>query len=99
MQPLAYSTVPGYMAADMFVQAVKKLGNDITPSALQKVLSTQTWEIPDFVGPTKYPASTVMSTPACLGLLEDKADGSGFTPLSPYACSYTTYKLDPRFQG
>ncbi len=99
MQPLAYSTVPGYLAADMFIQAVKKLGKNVTPSALQQALATQTWEIPNFVGPTKYPASTVMSTPACLGLLQDNADGSGYTPLSPYACSYRTYKLDPHFQG
>jgi ABC-type branched-subunit amino acid transport system substrate-binding protein len=95
----AYSTVPGYFAADMFVQGVKKLGKNITPTELQKELSTQTWEIPNFVGPIKYPASTVLSTPACLGLLQDNTDGSGFTPLSPYACSYKTFKLDPRFQG
>jgi ABC-type branched-subunit amino acid transport system substrate-binding protein len=99
MQPIAYSTVPGYFAADMFVQAVKKLGKNVTPEALQKAMSTQTWEIPDFVGPIKYPASTVLSTPACLGLLQDNTDGSGFTPLSPYACSYKTFELDPRFQG
>ncbi len=99
LQPVAYSTVPGYLGADMFVQGLKKLGKNITPSALQKALSTQTWQIPNFVGPTKYPASTVLSTPACLGLLMDNADGSGFTPLSPYACSYRTFKLDPRFQG
>ncbi len=99
MQPLAYSTVPGYFAADMFVQAIKKLGKDVTPEALQKYLSTQTWQIPGFVGPTKYPASTVLSTPACLGLLQDNADGSGFTTLSPYACSYKTFKVDQHFQG
>ena len=59
-----------YFAADMFIQAVKKVvtkdgTKGVTPEAVQKVLSTMTWEIKGLVGPTKYPASTAVSTPSC----------------------------------
>jgi hypothetical protein len=42
-QLVGYSNVPGYFAADMFIQAVKKVRNDITPETVQKALATQTW--------------------------------------------------------
>lgn len=91
-QLVGYSNVPGYFAASMFVQALKKVGNNDTPQAVQKALATQTWKISGLVGPSKYPASTVLSTPACLELLQDDASGSGYTLLAPYSCSYKSFK-------
>jgi ABC-type branched-subunit amino acid transport system substrate-binding protein len=89
---LSFANVFGYFGASMFVDALKKVGNDDTPSAVQKALATQTWQIKGLVGPTKYPASTVTPTPYCQELLSDNADGS-FTTLAPYSCSYKSFKV------
>jgi ABC-type branched-subunit amino acid transport system substrate-binding protein len=91
-QLVGYSNVPGYFGASMFVQALKKVGNNDTQQAVQKALANQTWQIPGLAGPTKYPASTVIPTPACLELLQDSSDGSGFTLLAPFGCTYKSFK-------
>jgi ABC-type branched-subunit amino acid transport system substrate-binding protein len=90
-QLVGYSNVPGYFGASMFVQALKKVGNNDTQQAVQKALATQTWQIPGLVGPIKYPASTVIPTPACLELLQDSSAGTGFTLLAPYVCTYKSF--------
>jgi ABC-type branched-subunit amino acid transport system substrate-binding protein len=90
-QLVGYSNVPGYFAASMFVQALEKAGAKDTPQAIQKALATQTWQIKGLVGPTQYPASTVIPTPTCLELLGDST-GTGFTVLDPYTCSYKSFK-------
>jgi len=92
-----------YFAADMFIQAlktvVKKSGaKGITPEAVQKVLATQTWQINGLVGPIKYPASTVVSTPAC-GELITSSGTAPWTVIYPYACSSKQFKIDPKFTG
>jgi ABC-type branched-subunit amino acid transport system substrate-binding protein len=92
MPLVGYSNVPGYFGASMFVQALKKVGANDTPQAVQKALANQTWQISGLVGPTKYPASTVIPTPACLELLQDSSDGSGFTVVAPYGCTYKSFK-------
>jgi branched-chain amino acid transport system substrate-binding protein len=86
-----------YFAADMFIQALKKIPKaKITPEAVQKVLATQTWQIKGLVGPTKYPASTVHSSPACSSLLMSSGTAP-WTVVEPYKCSSKTYKIDPKF--
>ena len=97
--PLGYSNVPAYFAADMFIQALKKVGTDVTPAAVQKALSTITWGISGLVGPTQYPASTVVATPLCQETLLDLPDGSGYQIVVPNNCSTTTYPIDPKFTG
>ena len=92
-----------YFAADMLVQAlktvVKKSGvKGITPEAVQKVLATQTWQIAGLVGPIKYPASTVVSTPACGELITSNGTAP-WTVITPYACSSKQFKIDPKFTG
>ena len=92
-----------YFAADMFIQAlktvVKKSGvKGITPEAVQKVLATQTWQINGLVGPIKYPAATVVSTPAC-GELITSSGTAPWTVIAPYACSSKQFKIDPKFTG
>jgi hypothetical protein len=98
-KPVSYANVPAYFSADMFIDALKKVGRDITPEAVQQALAAQTWQIPSFVGPIKYPASTVLSTPTCAALVQYNPDGAGFTTLEPYACSDRQFKVDPRFTG
>ncbi len=97
-EPVSYSNVIAYYAADMFIQAVKAVGRDITPEAVQQALAHITWQIPGLVGPIKYPDSTVVPTPACNELL-DNSNGTAWTVVEPYACSYTTYPIDPKFTG
>lgn len=87
-----------YFAADMLIQALKKVGKNITPEAVQKALANQTWAIKGLVGPTKYPASTVVSSLSCNTLAED-TDGTAWTTAEPYTCSSKTFKLDPKFKG
>ena len=90
--PIGYSNVPGYFAADMFIQALKKVGrNHITPEAVQKALSTIHWSIPGLVGPIDYPEATAVSTPACSELLSDS--GTSYTVVSPYACTTKTFPV------
>jgi ABC-type branched-subunit amino acid transport system substrate-binding protein len=91
-QLVGYSNVPGYFAASMFVQAVKSVGNNDTPQAVQKALATQTWKIPGLVGPTEYPASTVIPTPTCLELLGYSSAGTGYSVLAPYTCTSKSFK-------
>jgi hypothetical protein len=98
-KPVGYANVPAYFAADMFIQALKQVGRDITPEAVQQALAHITWQIPGLVGPVQYPQSTAVATPSCGELLAAASDGSGYQILEPYACSYKTYAVDPRFTG
>jgi ABC-type branched-subunit amino acid transport system substrate-binding protein len=96
-KPIPIFAQQAYFAADMLIQALKKVPKaKITPEAVQKVLSTQTWQIKGLVGPTKYPASTVHSSPACSSLLMSTGTAP-WTVVEPYTCSSKTYKLDPKF--
>ena len=96
---VAYSNVPAYFAADMFIQALKKVGRNITPQSVQQALANQTWSIPGLVGPLTYPASTATPTPACSELLLDVSAATGFRDLEPYTCSRTQYPVDHKFTG
>jgi len=95
--PVGYANVPAYFAADMFIQALKKVGRNITPESVQKALATQSWQIQGLVGPVNYPASTVGASPACSELLTD--DGTNYNVVTPYTCSDKTYPIDPKFTG
>ena len=95
---LGYANVPAYFAADMFVQALKKVGHDITPEAVQQALATQTWQIQGLVGPLRYPDSAVAPTPDCAEVLADPA-GTAYQVVEPYTCSTQTYRVDPKFTG
>ena len=92
------SNAAAYFSADMFIQALKMLGKDITPERLQQALAHQTWQIPNFAGPTKYPAATQGSLSACSSLIEN-ADGTAWNTAEPYSCSDKTFPIDPKFQG
>jgi hypothetical protein len=56
-------------------------------------LAVQTSQIKSLGGPVKYPASTVLVTPACSQLLQYEADGSAYTALAPYSCSTRQFKV------
>ena len=72
---------------------MKKVGKaKLTPEAVQKVLSTQKWQIKGFAGPSTYPASTVVASPTCTTVTED-TDGTAWKVVVPYACSAKMFKV------
>jgi hypothetical protein len=54
--------------------------------------ANQTWQIKGFVGPVKYPASTVAPQPFCQTVVED-ADGTSWKTVVPFTCSSKTFKV------
>jgi branched-chain amino acid transport system substrate-binding protein len=83
------ATIAGYSSTDMFIQALKAVAKKgksaITPEAVQKVASTQTWQIKGLAGPTSYPKSTVSPYPTCTSLVV--SDGAKWSTVEPFACS------------
>jgi hypothetical protein len=99
-QPTGYANVPAYFGAAMFVQAVHIVQTKkqaITPTNVQKALSTITFKIPGLVGPVKYPASTVLSSPGCSQLVA--YTGGTTKALYPYTCNYKTFKVTAKAES
>jgi ABC-type branched-subunit amino acid transport system substrate-binding protein len=76
-------TIAGYIAADMFIQALKKAGKNPTPASIQKAAAKMTYGLKGFVGPTKYPAGFKVGTPC--GELP-QSDGTTWTVPVPFQC-------------
>jgi ABC-type branched-subunit amino acid transport system substrate-binding protein len=89
---ISATNAPAYFAADMFIQALKEVGTNVTPEAVQEALANQTWEIEGFVGPIEYPDSTVASTPSCNSLLE--SNGTAWTVVVPFGCSDKQFPVE-----
>jgi branched-chain amino acid transport system substrate-binding protein len=82
-EPINQPTISGYLAADMFIQAVKKAGKDPTPEKIQAAAAKLTYEIPGFFGPTKYPKGFKFGTP-CGELVG--SDGQEWSVVVPFQC-------------
>jgi ABC-type branched-subunit amino acid transport system substrate-binding protein len=80
-----------YFAADMFIQALKAVGTNITPENVRQALLHQNWEISNLAGPTKYPESGILPTPSCSELVY--SDGTKFNIVVPWACNPNQYSL------
>jgi hypothetical protein len=84
-----------YASTDMFIQSLKKVAakgkSHITPENVQKIAANQTWELKGVTGPTEYPASTVVPTPTCEGLVV--SNGTDWKQVVPYQCSTKQYPL------
>jgi ABC-type branched-subunit amino acid transport system substrate-binding protein len=93
--PLDSGVLYGYLTADLFISALKKAAaggkSKITRENVQKAAATQTWEIKDLAGPTKFPASTVAPTPMCREIV--KSDGTVWQTVVPYSCNTKGYKV------
>jgi ABC-type branched-subunit amino acid transport system substrate-binding protein len=83
------ATIAGYSSTDMFIAALKTVAKKgksaITPEAVQKAASTQTWQIKGLAGPTSYPKATVSPYPTCTALTV--SDGTTWKTVEPFACS------------
>lgn len=77
----------GYLSADFFVKAVKKLGTkNLTRQALQKTAARMTYGIPNTVGPTQFPRAFQALNTYCAALVTN-ADGSAWSVAEPYTCT------------
>jgi ABC-type branched-subunit amino acid transport system substrate-binding protein len=88
----------GYLAADMFIAAVKKAAPDITPTGVREAAAHMTYQLQDVAGPVRYPQSFRLGTPACSTLLYDD-DGTAFSLVQPYGCSTKTYPVLDKYSG
>jgi ABC-type branched-subunit amino acid transport system substrate-binding protein len=80
VQPVA----AGYLAADMFIEALKKTGKNLTVERFLNAANKKfKWQLEDTAGPTKYPAGHNQPTP-CGALV--KSDGTGYTIEVPFSC-------------
>jgi hypothetical protein len=84
---LSLGTLAGYFAADMFIQALKAAGKNVTTDAIQKAAAKMTYQIKDVIGPTTYPAAYSIGT-SCAQLA--KSDGAAFSVVVKYGC-YPAY--------
>jgi hypothetical protein len=75
--------IAGYLAADMFVEILKKVGKDLTPEKFSSVASKFKYQIPNVVGPTVYPAGFKAGSP-CGQLAE--SNGSTYTVTADFKC-------------
>lgn len=82
-------TIAGYIAADMFIQALEAAGENPTPEKIQKAAAKMTYAIDGFVGPTKYPKGFKAGTP-CGQLVA--SDGTEWTVQVPFQC-FSNIKL------
>jgi hypothetical protein len=89
-----------YMSTDMFIQALKTVAEKgeqyITPENVRLAAAHQTWEIEGLAGPTKYPDSTVMSTPACAGYA--LATATEWRTIVPFACTDKRWPILPEYE-
>ena len=94
-QSLEIGSAAGYFSASMFIDALKIAAKkgiaSITPESVQAATSTMTFEIKGLVGPTHYPASTVLPTPACSTFLLD--DGTTWKTVEPFTCSTKSFAV------
>lgn len=82
-EPVNQPTISGYLAADMFIQALKKAGKNPTPEKVQKAAAKLKYEVEGFVGPTTYPRGFKQGTP-CGQLVA--SDGTEWTVQVPFQC-------------
>jgi ABC-type branched-subunit amino acid transport system substrate-binding protein len=84
---LSLGTLAAWFSADMFIQAVKAAGKNVTTQSIQKAAAKMTYELKGVVGPTTYPTAFTQGT-SCAQLA--KSNGTTFDVLVEYDC-YPTY--------
>jgi ABC-type branched-subunit amino acid transport system substrate-binding protein len=80
---LSLGALAGWYAADMFIQAVKGAGKNVTTPAIQQFASKMTYQIKGVIGPTTYPKAYTLGT-SCAQLA--KSNGTAFEVMVPYNC-------------
>jgi branched-chain amino acid transport system substrate-binding protein len=91
----------GYVSTDMFISALETVaakGKDyITPENVRAAAAHHTWQMKGLAGPTKYPDSTVLETPACSMAVLDT--GAAWKTVAPYRCSAKRFPVLSQMAG
>jgi ABC-type branched-subunit amino acid transport system substrate-binding protein len=74
----------GYFSADMFINALKKTGKNLTVEAFQKVSSKLKYNVKNTAGPTTFPKDS--EAPGTCGTLVT-SNGTGYDVTVPYFCA------------
>jgi ABC-type branched-subunit amino acid transport system substrate-binding protein len=83
--PISLYEEYGYWQADMFIQALKLAGKDLTRASLQAAAYKMTYQEPNTIGPTTYPAAS--EQPGVCGDLVT-SDGTKYAISLAYNCAY-----------
>jgi ABC-type branched-subunit amino acid transport system substrate-binding protein len=84
----------GWLAADQFITALKKVGKNVTADKVQQVAAKMTYFQKGLIGPTKYPTNWKYTDPTCRSIIH--SDGTGqYTVVAGYACSPKRYPIKP----
>ena len=83
MAPSVLAAV-GYFSADMFINALKKTGKNLTVEAFQKVSSKLKYNVKNTAGPTVFPKDS--EAPGTCGTLVT-SNGTGYDVTVPYFCA------------
>jgi ABC-type branched-subunit amino acid transport system substrate-binding protein len=82
--PIDQSVIAGYWSADLFLAALQKAGKRLTTSSFMKAANSKfTYEVPNTVGPTTFPAAHSVPTP-CGSLVT--SNGTAYSVKVPYSC-------------
>jgi branched-chain amino acid transport system substrate-binding protein len=81
---LTQSIEAGYFSADMFIDALKKAGKNLTPTTFEKAADKMTYGIKTTVGPTSFPKGHTVPT-SCGSLVT--SNGSQWQVAYPYLCT------------
>jgi ABC-type branched-subunit amino acid transport system substrate-binding protein len=83
-QAIDQSVLAGYWSADLFLAAVQKAGKRLTTASLEKAANSKfTYQVPNTVGPTVFPAAHSLPTP-CGALVS--SNGTAYVVKVPYTC-------------
>jgi ABC-type branched-subunit amino acid transport system substrate-binding protein len=82
-QPIDSSVIAGYLSADMFLKMLAQVPVNPTQSRFQKAANRYIYDVPDVVGPTRFPKAHTQPTP-CGSMVQ--SDGTAFAVKVPYTC-------------
>jgi hypothetical protein len=82
--PVTPSMLAGWLAADLYVRAVRTAGPGASPARVARVAARMRFRVPATVGPTRFPDAFVRPT-SCGQLVT--SDASTYSIAAPYRCA------------
>jgi len=82
--PITPSMLAGWLAADLYVRALRRAGPGASPSRVARVAARLRFRVPDTVGSTRFPEAFVRPT-SCGQLVT--SDATVYTIAAPYRCA------------
>jgi hypothetical protein len=82
-QAVDASVIAGYFSADMFLKMLDQVPVDPTQAKFVKAANRFIYDVPNVVGPTRFPKAHTQPTP-CGSLVQ--SDGTAYAVKVPYTC-------------